>query len=208
MTYIKTFLCTLRNLLYAFSNRWYCAVEYFSLVQGGVGCQLLQTGSNSTFDHNGEMRRSEALLQTADLVVHHQEFPDLFRELALRLRKLADFETGQFLPHDSLKNVMRVHTSRGPLFTTTPDEVPIEDSTSGWVWLAAAPRSGGCAAGQASRSFLLREKGIRSYCTLPLTHRSKAVGGPWGSGSPRKDVYGENNLRLLRPDSRTGRAGG
>jgi hypothetical protein len=79
--------------------------------------------SNNLVDSNGEMRRYEALLQTADLVVHHQELPGLFRELALRLRELADFELASFSLHDSLKNVMRVHTWEGSTLTTTPDEV-------------------------------------------------------------------------------------
>ncbi len=160
----------------------------------------MQMGSNSTVDHNGELRRYEALLQTADLVVHHQELPDLFRELALRLRELADFELASFSLHDSLKNVMRVHTWEGSTLTTTPDEVPIEDSTSGWVWRNQQPlvvpdeRLDKHFPGSVT---YLREKGIRSYCTLPLTTAQRRLGA-LGLGSTREDVYGEKNLRLLR----------
>lgn len=96
---------------------------YRIFARGGVSCGLVQMASNNLVDSNGEMRRYEALLQTADLVVHHQELPGLFRELALRLRELADFELASFSLHDSLKNVMRVHTWEGSTLTTTPDEV-------------------------------------------------------------------------------------
>jgi formate hydrogenlyase transcriptional activator len=160
----------------------------------------VQVASNSSDDHNGELRRYEALLQTADLVVHHQELPDLFRELALRLRELADFELASFSLYDSLKNVMRVHTWEGSTLTTTPDEVAIEDSTSGWVWRNQQPLV--VPDERLDKHFpasltYLREKGIRSYCTLPLTTAQRRLGA-LGLGSPREDVYGEKNLRLLR----------
>ncbi|MGH9513198.1 MAG: sigma 54-interacting transcriptional regulator [Terriglobales bacterium] len=157
-------------------------------------------GSSSNLDHHGELRRYEALLQTADLVVHHQELPDLFRELALRLRELADFELASFSLHDSLKNVMRVHTWEGSTLTTTPDEVPIEDSTSGWVWRNQQPLV--VPEERLDKHFpesvaYLRGKGIRSYCTLPLTTAQRRLGA-LGLGSSHEDVYGEKNLRLLR----------
>ena len=157
-------------------------------------------GSNSTVDNNGELRRYEALLQTADLVVHHQELPDLFRELALRLRELADFELASFSLHDPVKNVMRVHNWEGSTLTTIPDEVPIEDSTSGWVWRNQQPLV--VPDERLDKHFpgsltYLREKGMRSYCTLPLTTAQRRLGA-LGLGSAREDVYGEKNLRLLR----------
>jgi formate hydrogenlyase transcriptional activator len=43
----------------------------------------------------------------------------------------------------------------------------------------------------------LRTKGIRSYCTLPLTTAQRRLGA-LGLGSSRVDVYGEKDLRLLR----------
>ncbi len=157
-------------------------------------------GVNGPVDPNGELRRYEALLQTADLVVHHQELPELFRELALRLRELADFELASFSLHDSLKNVMRVHTWEGSTLTTTPDEVPIEDSTSGWVWRhqqpLVVPEERMNAHFPAAASYL-KKKGIRSYCTLPLTTAQRRLGA-LGLGSVREDVYGEKDLRLLR----------
>src|ERR1700686_1686780 len=156
--------------------------------------------SDGVVDNSGELRRYEALLQTADLVVHHQELSDLFRELALRLREFADFELASFSLHDSLKNVMRVHTWEGSTLATAPDEVPVEESACGWVWrhqqplvLPAEPFDN-----HFPRSVTyLRERGIRSYCTLPLTTAQRKLGA-LGLGSSREDVYGEKNRALLR----------
>jgi formate hydrogenlyase transcriptional activator len=156
--------------------------------------------SDGLVDNSGELRRYEALLQTADLVVHHQELSDLFRELALRLREFADFELASFSLHDSLKNVMRVHTWEGSTLANAPDEVPVEDSASGWVWRHQQPLV--VPEERLDKHFprsltYLREKGIRSYCTLPLTTAQRKLGA-LGLGSSREDVYGEKNLRLLR----------
>jgi hypothetical protein len=57
----------------------------------------------------GDVGRYEALLQMADLVVHHRDVPELLPELAKRLRKVASFEIASLCLHDPEKNVMRVH---------------------------------------------------------------------------------------------------
>src|SRR6202040_2410659 len=43
---------------------------------------------------------------------------------------------------------------------------------------------------------VLKEKGIRSYCTLPLTTAQKRLGA-LGLGSSQVDAYREKDLRLL-----------
>lgn len=164
--------------------------------------------SNNLVDSNGEMRRYEALLQTADLVVHHQELPGLFRELALRLRELADFELASFSLHDSLKNVMRVHTWEGSTLTTTPDEVPVDDSTSGWVWRNQQPLV--VPDERLDKHFpasvnYLRTKGIRSYCT-PSHHGAKAV-GCLGVGQLASRRIWRKRPAFASPNCGVGRAG-
>lgn len=156
--------------------------------------------SDSSIEHDGELRRYEALLQTADLVTHHHELPELFRNLAIRLRELADFELASFSLHDSLKNVMRVHTWEGSTLSDVPDELSIEDSASGWVWRHQQPLvvPDNLLEKHFPRSIdYLKEKGIRSYCTLPLTTAQRRLGA-LGLGSSRENVYGDKDLRLLR----------
>ncbi len=151
-------------------------------------------------DSNGELRRYEALLQTADLVVHYQELPQLFRELALRLRELADFELASFSLHDSFKNIMKEHTWEGSTLAATPDEVPVEGSASGWVWRNQQPLviPDSLLENHFPRSIsYLKQKGIRSYCTLPLTTAQRRLGA-LGLGSSKENVYNEKDLRLLR----------
>jgi len=66
---------------------------------------------------------------------------------------------------------MRVHFWEGSKLASTTAEVPVEDSPIGWVWQTQQPllvqdqeveeRFSGVLAG-------LKQKGIRSYCALPL----------------------------------------
>jgi hypothetical protein len=47
---------------------------------------LAQMSTDSHFDSDAELQRYEALLEMADLVVHHHSLPDLFLAMAGRLR--------------------------------------------------------------------------------------------------------------------------
>ena len=50
-----------------------------------------------------DVGRYEALLQMADLVVHHRAVPEMLPELAQRLRKVASFEVASFALYDPKK---------------------------------------------------------------------------------------------------------
>jgi formate hydrogenlyase transcriptional activator len=152
------------------------------------------------FDSDGELRRYETLLQMADLVVHHRGLAELFRDLAKRLREFAAFELVTFSLHDSAKNVMRVHVWEGADLAPTTSEEPVEDSPIGWVWQTQQPlvvpdhemdgRFSGAMAG-------LKQRGIRSYCALPLTTTQRRLGA-LSLGSSQEGVYSEKDLRLLQ----------
>ncbi len=51
-----------------------------------------------------ELRRYEALLEMADLMVHHRSLPELFPELAQRLQKVVDFKLLNFSLYNSQRN--------------------------------------------------------------------------------------------------------
>jgi formate hydrogenlyase transcriptional activator len=120
--------------------------------------------------------------------------------LAERLREFAAFELATFSLHDSSKNVMRVHVWEGAELAPTTAEMPVEDTPIGWVWQTQQPlvvpdhemeeRFSGALAG-------LKQKGIRSYCALPLTTTQRRLGA-LGLGSSREGLYGEKDLRLLQ----------
>ena len=58
---------------------------------------------DSHFDTNADLRRYEALLEMADLVVHHQSLPELFVAMAERLRQVVAAEAANFSLYDPTK---------------------------------------------------------------------------------------------------------
>ena len=152
------------------------------------------------FEVDGDVGRYEALLQMADLVVHHRSVPELLPELALRLRNVASFEIASLCLHDPQKNVMRVHFWEGSERLSDLAELPVEESACGFVWEKQRPmvlpdlhletRFQGAVS-------LLKGKGVRSYCELPLTTAQRRFGA-LGLGSVRPNAYGEDDVELLR----------
>jgi formate hydrogenlyase transcriptional activator len=144
-------------------------------------------------------RHYEALLEMADIMGHHRSLPELFSELARRLHPVTAFELASFALHDPKKQVMRLHIWEGPASVGVPAEVPVESSPSGWVWQTQQPLVVPDLQVEArfSRVFaLFRERGLRSYCVLPLTTAQRRLGA-LGLGSSQLNAYQEEDLRLL-----------
>jgi formate hydrogenlyase transcriptional activator len=155
---------------------------------------------NRHFEVDGDVGRYEALLQMADLMVHHRGVPDLLPELAKRLHRVASFEIASFSFYDPQKKVMRMHFWEGSERLSDLTELPVEESACGFVWQKQQPMVWPDL--RAETRFqravsLLTEKGVRSYCTLPLTTAEKRFGA-LGLGSSRPNAYGEDDVQLLR----------
>jgi formate hydrogenlyase transcriptional activator len=153
----------------------------------------------SHFDSEADLRRYEALLEMADLMVHHRTLPELFVDLAKRLHKVTPFEFANFSLYDPTRNVMKLHIWEGKELAPVPAEASVGDSPAGWVWQNQEPLV--LSDLRSDIRFLsdlnvLKEKGIRSYCTLPLTTAQKRLGA-LGLGSSQVDAYREKDLRLL-----------
>ncbi|HXM66822.1 MAG TPA: sigma 54-interacting transcriptional regulator [Candidatus Acidoferrum sp.] len=146
-----------------------------------------------------EIDHHEVLIEVADLMVHHRNLPELFAAVADRMGKRAAAECTNFALHDPTRNVMRLHVLEGNDLAGPPIEVPVADSPGGIAWQTQQPQV--VPDVNAETRFpsvvnLLREKGIRSYCALPLTTADKRLGS-LGLGSFRANAYREANLRLL-----------
>ncbi|HXM23282.1 MAG TPA: sigma 54-interacting transcriptional regulator [Terriglobales bacterium] len=152
------------------------------------------------FEVDVDVRRYEALLQMADLVVHHRGVLELLPELAQRLHKVASFEVASFSLYDPDKNVMRMHFWEGSDRLSDLTELPVEESACGVAWEKQQPMVWPDLHQETrfQRTMnLLIEKGVRSYCTLPLTTAQKRFGA-LGLGSSRPNAYGEDDVQLLR----------
>ena len=144
----------------------------------------------SHFESGDDLRRYETLLQMADLVVHRRSLPELLPELAQRLHQVASFEVANFSLYDPARNVMRMHLWEGNELLSNLTELQVEEAACSvalekqepvvWPDLGTEIRF--------ERTVnLLKERGIRSYCTLPLTSAQRRL-GVMGLGSSQ-DVY-------------------
>jgi formate hydrogenlyase transcriptional activator len=170
------------------------------LLEGASLCGLAQMDPSRRFEEDGDVGRYEALLQMADLVVHHRNVPELLPELALRLRNVASFEIASLCLHDPQKNVMRVHFWEGGERPSDLAELPVEESACGFVWEKQRPivLPDLRVETRFQRAVtLLKGKGVRSYCELPLTTAQRKFGA-LGLGSVRPNAYGDDDVELLR----------
>jgi hypothetical protein len=99
----------------------------------------MQSGRKLQPDSPRELRRYEALLQMADLMVHHRSLPEPFHELAQRIQKVVDFQLLNFSLHNPRHNRMDMHLWEGELVSDFPIHVPVAESASGWVWEQQKP---------------------------------------------------------------------
>jgi formate hydrogenlyase transcriptional activator len=151
------------------------------------------------FEFDADLRRHEALLEMADLVVRYHSLPELFPALAERLLEVAAADATHFALYDPVKNVMRGRLWEKTGLAPFEAERVVAESPSGWAWenqqplvvpdLETETRFPGV------RSILL-EKGLRSYCWFPLTATQKRLGA-LGFGSSQANAYNEKDMRLL-----------
>jgi formate hydrogenlyase transcriptional activator len=123
-----------------------------------------------------------------DLLLRPQSLPDLFVAMAERLRQVAAAEAASFSLHDPQKNVMCLHVWDDRQLASL--ELPVEESPSGWAWQRQEP----LVVPDVSKDFrfplerdILRDKGLDSYCCLPLSTAEKrlgAIGFGGGASTP------------------------
>ena len=160
----------------------------------------MQSGPAVHSEGSTELRRYEALLEMADLMVRHHTLPELYHEVAVGLRKVADFQFLNLSLYHPEHNAMKLHFLEGEPASGLPKELPVLEAPGGWVWQhqqelmvenlekeTRFPRV----------LEVLRSKGIRTYYVLPLTSGEKRLGA-LGVASIKSNAYQEQDRRLLR----------
>jgi len=160
----------------------------------------MQSGPAVHSEGSTESRRYEALLEMADLMVRHHTLPELYHEVAVGLRKVADFQFLNLSLYHPEHNAMKLHFLEGEPASGLPKELPVLEAPGGWVWQhqqelmvenlekeTRFPRV----------LEVLRSKGIRTYYVLPLTSGEKRLGA-LGVASIKSNAYQEQDRRLLR----------
>jgi formate hydrogenlyase transcriptional activator len=100
---------------------------------------------------------------------------ELFHELACRLKNLFPFRDMAVMLHDAHRDAMRSYTLQGcdaaEWTSAEPTEVSVNDSINGQVWLTQTP----VIIDDLDQDFrfsaaqVIRDRGIRSVCCLPLS---------------------------------------
>lgn len=151
-------------------------------------------------DPGADIRRYEALLEMADLMVHHQGLPELFGQLAERLHQVVSFDFANFSLHDPMTNRMRVNVWVGNDLVSLPAEFTVEECPSGWVWERQQLLNFSDLSGEERYPRVvkpLREHGFRSYFLAPLTTAQKRLGAI-GLASFRVGAYEQADINLMR----------
>ena len=142
----------------------------------------------------------QALRRVSRAITAHREVKDLFRSLADELRPVVNFVFLRVFLYDKERNTMRLHVSEAPGHPAIQlSEFPPEGTAVGWVYERQEPlvipdvdketrfpRLHG----------ILKEYGIRSHLTFPLTTAHGRL-GTFAVGSDQPDAYSEDDIRFL-----------
>ena len=123
----------------------------------------------------------QALLEVAEAIAQHRDLGELFHELAERLHRVVEFEYLNLILHDPARNVMRLHIleSEMPRNTRLGTEFQVGQTPSGWVWETQQPFILDDLEKETPFAALLqtlRENGVKSLCSLPLTTAQRRLG--------------------------------
>jgi formate hydrogenlyase transcriptional activator len=150
-----------------------------------------------------DVERYQALLEVSDVLILHRDLPGLFHDLALRLPRVVPCDFLVFVMHDSQTNLMRLNllAARNPtLPAPLPMVMPASEGPTGWAFEHQEPLVIPNV-DQETRfpkvMAFLRERSIKSCCSLPLTTAQRRLGG-LTYASLQENAYGGADLEFLR----------
>jgi formate hydrogenlyase transcriptional activator len=123
----------------------------------------------------------QALLEVAEAISQHRDLGELFHDLAARLHGVVEFDYLNLTLHDASRNVMRLHIleTEKPRKISPGAEFPVGETPSGWVWETQQPFLLDDTEEETRFPLLLqilRENGVRSACSVPLTTAQRRLG--------------------------------
>ena len=82
------------------------------------------------------VRQFEALLEVSETIAQQRDLKLLFHELSNRLHAVLQFDFLGLILHDPARGTMRLHIleTKGPFSDKGPEEMPVANSPSGWVF--------------------------------------------------------------------------
>src|SRR5215471_8785457 len=136
--------------------------------------------------------RYEALVKISEEIVVERNLESLFKRLAGLLGRVLGFDLVLFSVNDFDRQSISVHiVEKGGLFSQA---VPSDAESQQWVTIPRIAKQRDLPSGFK----LLRDHGIQSYCSVPLTTAHWSVGS-MGIGDKRAHAYTQQDLEFLRP---------
>jgi formate hydrogenlyase transcriptional activator len=148
------------------------------------------------------LEQYRALLQVSESIALNRHLPDLISDLSVRLQEAVQFDYIGLLLHDPLRNVLRVQAMETPIPTSIAAgfEMGVDESPAGEAWKTQQP----FIASDVDRDNryppvlqILRNVGVKSYCSLPLTSPVRRLGA-LSFGSLKRDAYPRENVEFLQ----------
>jgi formate hydrogenlyase transcriptional activator len=133
------------------------------------------------------------LLDVAKAIASHHNVSDLFQDLTGSLHRLLEFHYLSVVLYDAAQHLMRLHNLESSVRGTlqTGAVFAVEDIPSGCVWQHQQPLIVRDLVQETRfpRSIqLLREHGVQSFCSLPLTTVQRRLGALL-IGRPERGAY-------------------
>ena len=142
----------------------------------------------------------QALLEVSESITLHRDLAGLFHDLSQRLPSVVNFDSLSLVLHNPERNTMRVHIieMEGRAQFDVVERL-VADSPSGHVWKTQQPLV--VADSSAENRFpdamaAARDRGIRSFCILPLTTAHHRL-GTMAFGNREHDAYGKADLKFF-----------
>jgi len=148
----------------------------------------------------------QALLEVAEAISQHRDLRELFHELAARLHGVVEFDYLNLTLHDASRNVMRLHIleTEEPRKIRAGAEFPVGETPSGWVWETQQPFVWNDTVEETRFPALiqiLRENGVRSACSVPLTTAQRRL-GVLSFGRGKAHHYAESEIGFMQQVAR------
>jgi formate hydrogenlyase transcriptional activator len=187
------------------------ALDFLQLVvkQVAVAVDNVLHAENTTAartELSRERDRLRLLLEVSEEIASRRSPDDLFQALSERLSRLVPFDFINLLLHDPARDVMRLTVIVAPDGNTAHPglELPVNGSAAGYVLqtqrplrvedVAVEPRFPATMA-------VLRENGVQSFCTVPLTTAVRRL-GTLGFGSLTPRPYPDADLDFMQQMAR------
>jgi PAS domain S-box-containing protein len=138
------------------------------------------------------LTRYEALIKLSEEIVVEHNLNSLFERLAGLLERVLDFDLVIFSVNDPDRQSIAVHVvEKGRLVSPA---VPLDFEYQQWISIPRIANKRNLPSGLK----LLRDRGIQSYCSVPLSTTHWSVGS-MGIGSERAHAYTQQDVDFLRP---------